>query len=53
MSKAAVKANATVTQSRATVFSGFALKADQGASVEIYLNVTSEFIYLKFVFKNF
>ncbi len=49
MSKAAIKPNATVTQSRATVFSGFALKAEQGASVEIYLNVTSKSCFLGFL----
>ena len=42
MSKAKVNPNSTITASRATVFSAFALRTDQGAVVELYLNVTSK-----------
>ena len=41
MSKARVSQNASISESKATVFSGFAMKSDQGALVECYLNVTS------------
>ena len=47
MSKAKVSQNSSVVQSRATVFSAFAIKTDQGAFVELYLNVTSKFIELQ------
>ena len=43
MSKAKINPNSTITASRATVFSGFALKTDQGALVEFYLNVSSKY----------
>ena len=42
MSKARVSQNASISESKATVFSGFAMKSDQGALVEFYLNVTSK-----------
>ena len=45
MSKARVNSNSSITASRATVFSGFAMKTDQGALVEFYLNVTSKTIF--------
>ena len=45
MSKAKIAPNSSVTVSKATVFSGFAMKTDQGALVEIYLNVTSRFFH--------
>ena len=42
MSKAQFLRNSSLTESRATVFSAFAMKTDQGALVELYLNVTSK-----------
>ena len=42
MSKATVNPNSTIAESRATVFSAFALKTDQGPLVELYLNVSSK-----------
>ena len=48
MSKARVNSNSSLTASRATVFSGFAMKTDQGALVEFYLNVTSESVFSAF-----
>ena len=44
MSKAKIAPNSSITVSKATVFSGFAMKSDQGALVEFYLNVTSMYI---------
>ena len=41
MSKARVSQNASLSESKATVFSAFAMKSDQGALVEFYMNVTS------------
>ena len=46
MSKAKIAQNSSVTVSRATVFSGFAMKTDQGALVELYLNVTSRCFFV-------
>ena len=43
MSLASVSSNSSADGSRATVFSAFAMKTDQGALVEIYLNTTSRF----------
>ena len=43
MSKARISQNSSISESKATVFSGFAMKTDQGALVEFYLNVTSMF----------
>ena len=42
MSKAKISQNSSLTESRATVFSAFAMTTDQGALVELYLNVTSK-----------
>ena len=44
MSKAKVSENSSLADSGATVFSGIAMTADQGALVELYLNVTSKYI---------
>ena len=44
MSKARVSQNASLSESKATVFSAFAIKSDQGALVEFYMNVTSMFL---------
>ena len=43
MSKAKISQNSSLTESKATVFSAFAMKTDQGALVEVYLNITSKF----------
>ena len=43
MSQAYISPNSSKSASRATVFSGFALKTDSGPLVEIYLNVSSEY----------
>ena len=42
MSKAKITPNATVSRSMATVFSGFAFAAEQGPTLEVYLNVSSK-----------
>ncbi len=45
MCKAVVLANATLSQSKATVYCGFAMTSTQGAVVEIYQNVTCKFLF--------
>ena len=43
MSKTRIGTNTSLAEARATVFSGFAIKTEKGALVELYLNVTSKF----------
>ena len=47
MSKARVSQTASMSESKATVFSAFAMTSNQGALVEFYMNVTSMFINAK------
>ena len=48
MSKVKVAQNSSLTESRATVFSAFAMSTDQGALVELYLNITSKIFEIHF-----
>ena len=48
MSKVKIAQISSSAQSRATVYSGFAMSTDQGALVELYLNITSKIFEIHF-----